>query len=101
MRDRKNKQEIAKKNTYLAKTNVFVRNENNRIVFYRIDSGEQMDWWDNHWTTTTPEYLNSFYAPYKNGFIGRGTLPRILIKHLPKTGIILEGGCGMAQYVMA
>ena len=92
-----------KKNNHLiqTQTHVFARNENNRIAYYKIDAPEQADLWDKLWETATPEDLKSFYAPYRKGYLGRGTLPRVFIKHLPTNGVILEGGCGMAQYVLA
>ena len=54
--------------------------------------------WDDNWRACdSPQ----FYAPYLKGYIGRGRLAQIMRRRLPRTGRILETGCGKAQYVVA
>ncbi len=81
--------------------NVFARNEGDRIVYYRIDSLTGADLWDGHWEDNIRVDLKKFYHPYLSGFLGYGQLQRIFIRHLPRKGLILDGGCGMGQYVVA
>jgi len=85
----------------LTKDNIFARYENNRIVYYRIDSSIGADLWDNHWGDNISINLNEYYRAYLKGYLGRGQLRHVFLKHLPKHGLILEGGCGMGQYVVA
>ena len=68
-----------KRNNRLIQTNAFARNENNRIVYYKIDAPRQADLWDEHWESHTPANLKSFYAPYRKGYLGRGTLAKAFI----------------------
>lgn len=70
--------------------------EGGRLVYYRPNMGRCF--WDEHWRTCdSPE----FFAPYLKGYLGRGSLARVLRRRLPRRGRILEAGCGMAQYVVA
>lgn len=69
------------------------RVEGGRLVYYRsaADSG----FWDSHWQNYFSERI------YRKA--GRGHLEYLkpVIHHLPRTGRILEAGCGMGQYVLA
>ena len=71
-----------------------------RLASYRLD-GQALDgFWDAHWHDNS-QNAEKFYSPYRRGYLGVGQLRRILLKHLPRKGLILEGGCGMGQYVLA
>lgn len=79
----------------------FSRNEGSRIAYYRTASSSASDLWDDHWQNNINVNLKEYYRPYSNGYLGHGQLKKVFLKHLPKSGLILEGGCGMAQYVVA
>ncbi len=81
--------------------NVFARNEDERIAYYRINSTVKADMWDDHWIRDTSPDPKKIYRRCLRGFLGYGQIRRILLKHLPINGLILEGGCGMGQYVVA
>ena len=83
-----------------AKNNNFARNEASRIVYYRLSSLDGSKLWDNIWDNNIQD-LDSFFSKYKRGYLGYGQLRRIFLKHLPREGKILEGGCGVGQYVAA
>ncbi len=91
-----------KVNSSLQLTNrIFARNEGCRIAYYHIDSPTGADLWDEHWGENVSINLENFYRPYLRGFLGYGQLRRIFLRHLPRKGLILDGGCGMGQYVVA
>jgi SAM-dependent methyltransferase len=91
-----------KVNSSLQLTNrIFARNEGCRIAYYHIDSPTGADLWDGHWEDNIRVDLKNFYHPYLSGFLGYGQLRRIFLRHLPRKGLILDGGCGMGQYVVA
>lgn len=70
------------------------RLEGNRLVYYHKKADEK--YWEDIWKPyANPEY----YEPYKSG--GLYNFKRIFTQHLPKNGMILEAGCGTAQYVVA
>lgn len=79
---------------------IFERREGSRVAYYWTGSKRPDEHWDEHWSLNFPDG-DKFYEPYLRGYLGVGQLRRILLKHLPRTGLILEGGCGMAQYVVA
>lgn len=81
--------------------NVFARNEDKRIAYYRLDSPVKADLWDDHWASNASLNLEDFYRRYLRGYLGYGQIRYVLLKHLPRYGLILEGGCGMGQYVVA
>lgn len=70
------------------------RVENNRLVYYHktADQGYWEDIWREH---ITPDY----YKPFMEGKLY--TFEKMFRRHLPKTGKILEAGCGTAQLVVA
>lgn len=70
--------------------------EGGRLVYYRRNMGRSF--WDEHWNRYETD---NFYRPYVQGYIGRGRLTQTLQGHLPRTGKILEAGCGKAQYVIS
>lgn len=80
---------------------VVARLEDRRIAYYRVDGASGSDLWDSHWSSGTFDDLERFYEPYRRGYMEHGSLRRVLLRHLPKRGLILEGGCGMSQYVVA
>lgn len=80
---------------------MFARNEGERIAYYRADSTSEPDLWDSIWEEKTSRVFTDYYDLYTKGFLGRGQLPRVFLKYLPQKGLILEGGCGMGQYVIA
>ena len=82
------------------KEEVFARNEGGRIAYYRIHSLEGSRLWDNIWKNDHSD-LGLFYRRYLNGYLGYGQLRHIFLKYLPRSGKILEAGCGRGQYVVA
>ncbi len=87
--------------THSSPVGVVMRTQGRRIAYYRVGAESGSDLWDSHWTGGTFDYLERFYEPYLRGYLGHGLLPHVLLRHLPKDGLILEGGCGMSQYVVA
>ena len=79
----------------------FARNEGNRIAYYRTNSLLAPDMWDNIWYDNLPTQLEEYFLPYIRGFLGRGQVRRVFVRYLPKSGLILEAGCGIGKYVMA
>lgn len=77
-------------------TNGRIHMENGRLVYYRRNMGRSF--WDEHWRAHDSA---QFYTPYLKGYIGRGRLPQVLMRWLPRRGGILEAGCGKAQLVVA
>lgn len=70
--------------------------EKGRMVYYRRQMTRRF--WDEHWhANDNPRN----YALYLEGHLGRGRLAQVLRRWLPRTGKILEAGCGKAQYVVA
>jgi len=65
-----------------------------RLIWYRSDVGEQF--WENQWER---HFSLRFYDPYKQGQLGM--YKALFCRFLPKTGRILEAGCGLGQYVVA
>ena len=51
-----------------------------------------MNQWERHFSLR-------FYDPYKQGQLGM--YKALFCRFLPKTGRILEAGCGLGQYVVA
>lgn len=89
------------KNISNVSENDFKRIEGSRIVYYRFRTSIDSELWDDHWGDNISRNLNEYYQAYLKGYLGRGQLRHVLLKHLPKKGLILEGGCGMSQYVVA
>jgi SAM-dependent methyltransferase len=81
--------------------NSFTRKEGKRIAYYRLNSPVKADMWDDHWSTNASPDLKDFYRRYLRGYLGYGQIRYVLLKHLPRFGLIVEGGCGMGQYVVA
>jgi SAM-dependent methyltransferase len=79
----------------------FARNENKRIAYYRLNSPVKADLWDDHWAGNASLNLEDYFRRYLRGYLGYGQIRHVLLKHLPRYGLILEGGCGMGQYVAA
>jgi SAM-dependent methyltransferase len=67
-----------------------------RLVYYRRHMSPAF--WDEHWRSA---HRANFYLPYLRGYLGRGSLARVLRRRLPKRGRVLEAGCGRGQYVVA
>lgn len=68
--------------------------ENGRLVYYR--SKADAKFWDTHWRKhISPE----FYTSASQGNLDWFEKP--FTRYLPKSGSILEAGCGLGQYVMA
>ncbi len=68
--------------------------EDNRLVYY-YKSADQSYWEDLWFKELTPES----YKPYLEGKLDY--FEKIFKRHLPLNGVILEAGCGTAQYVTA
>jgi SAM-dependent methyltransferase len=70
------------------------RVESGRLVYYNKKATQ--GYWEDVWVKDlTPD----FYRPFQSGNLFN--FERIFIQHLPKTGRILEAGCGTAQLVVA
>lgn len=67
---------------------------NGRLVWYRQDAGGQF--WENQWRAI---FSQEFYEPYKKGQLG--LYGKCFSRFLPKSGRILEAGCGLGSYVLA
>lgn len=83
------------------KTDILARMEAERIAYYRLDAKLEAELWDEHWGSNVKSDLNHFYLPYLRSYLGYGQLRHIFLKYLPRAGLILEGGCGMGQHVVA
>lgn len=68
------------------------RVENGRLVYYKKTANIQH--WENLWYQ---EMTRESYLPFKSGELFE--FSKIFPAHLPKTGKILEAGCGKAQFV--
>jgi len=71
----------------------------NSIAYYRLMDGMQQ-FWDDHWREQRQRAVPMLTRSAK-GHLGRGTVAAALVKHLPRSGVILEAGCGLGQYVLA
>ncbi|MBM2832893.1 MAG: putative 3-demethylubiquinone-9 3-O-methyltransferase [Candidatus Brocadiaceae bacterium] len=80
---------------------ILARKEAERIAYYRLDTKLEAELWDDHWGSNVRSDLQPFYLPYLRGYLGYGQLRSVFLRHLPRMGLILEGGCGMAQHVVA
>lgn len=75
----------------------WVRWEKGRLAYYKVGDATDATFWDRNWTGFN---LNSsFYDRYQRGWL----VPYHVVfpRHLPRDGIILEAGCGLAQIVVA
>lgn len=67
---------------------------NGRLVYYQRTANQVF--WEEVWESVMgPEY----YKPFQNGKLFN--FERMFKIHLPKNGLILEAGCGTAQWVVA
>ena len=79
---------------------ILTTTQGTRVAYYWVKDKQPNEHWDEHWRVNF-EDSDKFYKPHLSGYLGVGQLRRILLKHLPRKGLILEGGCGMGQYVLA
>lgn len=70
------------------------RAEGDRLAFYNVAADSRF--WTEHWKTGPTGYS---YVEAEKGQLGSFELP--FTKYLPRSGRILESGCGMGQYVVA
>jgi SAM-dependent methyltransferase len=70
------------------------RVENGRLVYYQRAADARF--WDEQWQSLASDGL---YAEAARG--GLGWFEKGFTRYLPKTGRILEAGCGLGQYVLA
>jgi SAM-dependent methyltransferase len=70
---------------------------NNRLVYYKRCLDKADTYWDCLWAV---ENIKKYLMMFENGFIGRNKIASILLKYLPKSGTIIEAGCGKGQYVL-
>jgi SAM-dependent methyltransferase len=80
---------------------LFARNEDNRIAYYRLNFPVKADWWDDHWDSAASLNLEDYYRRHLRGYLGYGQLRHVFLMYLPRHGTILEGGCGLGHYVVA
>ena len=69
------------------------RVENDRLVYYNKNANQ--GFWEEVWLNDLNE---NFYKPFREGHLY--TFEKIFKRHLPKSGLILEAGCGTAQLVL-
>lgn len=81
--------------------NLFVRNEDNRIAYYSLNSPVKAELWDGQWVGNPSLNLADYYRRFLRGYLGYGQLRYVFLMHLPRHGLILEGGCGLGHYVVA
>lgn len=75
----------------------WVRREGARLAYYKVGHTTGAALWDRNWADFN---LNPpFYHRYQRGWL----VPYHVVfpRHLPRDGVILEAGCGMAQIVVA
>jgi SAM-dependent methyltransferase len=70
------------------------RLEDVRLAYYKTRTDAQF--WDEHWKTNLTKEA---FLRYQEGYLSFFEKP--FEKYLPRTGRILEAGCGIGQYVMA
>lgn len=70
------------------------RLEDVRLAYYK--TGTNAQFWDEHWKTNLTKEA---FLQYQQGYLS--FFEKIFEKYLPRTGRILEAGCGIGQYVMA
>lgn len=70
------------------------RNEKQRLAYYL--STADVDFWEQHWKT---HLSRDKYARAERGDLGRFESP--FTRYLPRSGVILEAGCGLGQHVLA
>jgi len=70
------------------------RVENGRLVYF--NQGTDPGYWDRLWTDELR--LGSFEA-YRAGFLG--DFEEIFERHVPRSGTVVEAGCGRGQWVVA
>jgi len=76
--------------TYLAQR----RMEGKNLAYYL--AAADASFWDEHWKS----YLSpEFYQAAENGSLAPYT--EVFTRYLPKSGKIIEAGCGLGQYVLA
>ncbi len=79
------------KPTYLAQRIV----QNGRLAYYM--TAADIDFWDNHWQT----HFDPAVYDWADSGPHLGSFEQPFVKYLPKTGPVLEAGCGLGQYVAA
>lgn len=72
--------------------------QGSRLAYFRIDDHQTSeDLWSSHWDSLNPSA--DFYRRFTDGYLS--VYNKIFPRHLPKQGLIVEAGCGRAQYVIA
>lgn len=70
--------------------------ENNRLVYYKQQATKE--YWDQVWVNS---YNPNIFKNAEAGHLSLAKQEQIFLKYLPKTGKILEAGCGRGQVVLA
>lgn len=70
------------------------RSEQNRLVYYKTQA--TADFWDEHWDAKT---ITPILYEQARQFGTIPTLMRLYRQYLPKTGLILEAGCGIGDMI--
>ena len=68
--------------------------ENGRLVYYYKKADQ--DFWEDVWEQN---WKSDYYKPFLSGYLSY--FRKIFTRHLPRSGRILEAGCGTAQWVVA
>lgn len=79
----------------------YTKVEGKRMVYGFLERNLQDNFWDSHWRYFDRQSLERLYQFYLKGNLGQGVLAHVLKRYLPQKGLILEGGCGLGQYVAA
>jgi SAM-dependent methyltransferase len=90
----KTRQMQAREDPIVAETKEIRRLEDGRLAYYKTRTDAQF--WDEHWKTNLTKEA---FLRYQEGYLSFFEKP--FEKYLPRTGRILEAGCGIGQYVMA
>lgn len=84
--------------TLAVKPTTFTVKEGSRLVYYQVDNHEKPEeLWAAHWEDQPHD--KSFYSRFENGYLS--VYSKIFPRHLPKSGKILEAGCGRGQFVVS
>jgi SAM-dependent methyltransferase len=70
--------------------------QNGRLVYYR--EAADAAYWEHHWEH---HFDANIYAAARTGDLGFAKWESIYTRYLPKTGKILEAGCGLGHVVLA
>jgi len=72
--------------------------QGNRLAYFRIDDHQTPEeLWSSHWQSLDASAI--WYRRFEQGYLN--VYGGIFPKHLPKSGKVIEAGCGRGQFVVA